>query len=184
MDIGYLRDAGLDFGYGPSSMMQWLLEHIHVYSGTPLWASIVISAFVVRLAVLPLVMGASETSARMAAMKPVLGPLQTKMKEANASGDTAAMMAARTEVKEVYKSSGIKLWKLAGPLVQIPFGFGSWRVLRNMAEVGVPGMTTGGFLWMPNLAVHDPTFITPFVCAALQHLTMRVSCAIRGPAGP
>ena len=32
-NIGYLQKIGLDYGYGPTSIMQWIVEHIHVYSG-------------------------------------------------------------------------------------------------------------------------------------------------------
>lgn len=175
LDIGFLREAGLDFGWGPASMMQSLFEYVHIYGGTPFWGTIVISAFVVRAFVFPLIIQASETGARLAAVRPVLQPLQEKMKAAAAAKDTRAMQAARQEAKEVYSATGIKLWKMALPFLQIPLGFGSWRVLRNMAEAGVPGMTTGGFLWLPNLTIPDPYFITPFVCAAFQHLSMRVS---------
>jgi len=154
--------------------MQTLLEYVHVYGGTPFWGSIVVTAFIVRSLVFPLIIQASETGARLAAMRPVLAPLQAKMKEAAAAKNTNGMQAARREAKEVYQATGIKLWKMALPFLQIPLGFGSWRVLRNMADLGVPGLTTGGFLWLPNLTIPDPYFITPFVCAAFQHLSMRV----------
>lgn len=32
--IGYLKDLGLDYGWGPTSFVQWLIENIHVYMAT------------------------------------------------------------------------------------------------------------------------------------------------------
>ena len=51
--IGYLHSLGLDYGYGPTSMVQWLLELVHIWTGTPWWAALIITAITIRAAFIP-----------------------------------------------------------------------------------------------------------------------------------
>ncbi|KAG9616535.1 hypothetical protein KCU64_g23255, partial [Aureobasidium melanogenum] len=72
--LGFLKDLGLDYGYGPTSVIEWSLEHVHVLSGMPWWASIAATAFLYRLALVPMFMKASENGAKMRAMQPITKP--------------------------------------------------------------------------------------------------------------
>src|SRR5581483_2371770 len=62
--IGYLKEAcGLDFGWGPSSMMEWILEHIHIWGGFSWTASIVLLGIGLRASLFPtLVMSAAQSA--------------------------------------------------------------------------------------------------------------------------
>ena len=90
--IGYLQELGLNFGYGPSSMMQWAVEHLHVYSGMPWFGTLMAAAILVRLSLLKLYMNAAHESGRLAALKPALEPFQQGMQDARRAGDQQAMM--------------------------------------------------------------------------------------------
>ncbi len=172
--IGYLKELGLDYGWGPTAFVETMLEHVHVWTGTPWWASIVLTAVLVRLTMLKAYVSASDTSARMAVITPHVKPIQDRIKAARAVRDREAMMTASAEMQAVYRAANVQLWKLAVPMLQIPLGFGTFRLMRGMADLPVPGLDTQGFLWLQDLTLGDPYFVLPIVTAAAFHYTFKV----------
>ncbi|KAI9791637.1 MAG: Mitochondrial inner membrane protein oxa1 [Peltula sp. TS41687] len=173
--IGYLKALGLDFGWGPTAMMQWLLEHIHIWMGTPWWLSIALSALALRLAFFKLYVDAADTSGRMAAMKPLTQGLLNKMKQAQVERDTPTVLRIKSEMNSVYARAGIKVWKAFIPAIQIPFGYGSFRLLRNMSALPVPGLETGGLLWLRDLTIPDPWFGLPILTGMMFYRNLKTS---------
>ncbi|KAI9863656.1 MAG: Mitochondrial inner membrane protein oxa1 [Trichoglossum hirsutum] len=171
--IGYLKELGLDFGWGPTAFVEWLLEHIHVWSGTPWWASIVIAAVTVRVALLKPYIGAADTSARLASIKHLATPITEKMTASSRAGDRSGAMMARAELKALYAKSGIKTYKAFVPLVQVFLGYGSFRLMRAMANLPVPGLENGGVAWFPDLTTTDPFYIMPLATGAMFLLVMK-----------
>lgn len=178
---GFLKDYGLDFGWGPSSVMQFVFEHIHIGLGCPsFWVSICLTGFTVRALMVPVMRQAADNNARMQAVRSVAQPLQEAQKAAALSGDRMAMQKIRGEMKQVYAAAGVKIWKsILPPLVQIPLGFACWRVFRNMADIPVPGMEHAGLWWFSNLTFPDPLYILPISTAVLQYVSAKVSCVFQ-----
>ncbi len=172
--IGYLKDLGLDYGWGPTAFIQFLLEHIHIYTGTPWWASILLTAVTVRLALFKPYVGAADASARLAKIQPITAPVRDKMMACQRTGDQQGMLLARQELKEIHKKADIKTYKAFVPLLQVFLGFGTFRLFRGMASLPVPGLETGGLLWLQDLTVPDPYYILPVVTSAAFYLLMRV----------
>ncbi|OBT46346.1 hypothetical protein VE00_02775 [Pseudogymnoascus sp. WSF 3629] len=171
--IGYLQSLGLDYGYGPTSCVEWLLEHTHVYCGTPWWASIALTAVFIRIAFMKLYIDAADNGARMARTAPQTKPLHTKMMDLQRNNDQAAMMAVRQEISVIHKRAGVKMWKSMLPMVQMFTGYGTFVLLRAMAKLPVPGLETGGILWFQNLTLPDPYFILPLAAAGVLHAVLR-----------
>ncbi|KAL8781944.1 MAG: hypothetical protein Q9213_005783 [Squamulea squamosa] len=71
------------------------------------------------------------------------------------------MMRQSQEMKNVYMAAGIKIWKSFLPFVNVPLGYGMFRLTRNMAQMPVPGLEDGGLLWFTDLTVSDPFFLLP-----------------------
>ncbi|KAK1022347.1 hypothetical protein LTR33_018265, partial [Friedmanniomyces endolithicus] len=115
--IGYLHGIGLNWWYGPTSSLEWLLEHIHVYSGMPWWGSIAATALVVRVALFPLYLRASDSMARGSALVSVTQPITQKMQEAQRAGDTAATMLHWTQLMAVRKRAGLSMTASFAPMV-------------------------------------------------------------------
>ncbi|OLN97726.1 Mitochondrial inner membrane protein OXA1 [Colletotrichum chlorophyti] len=161
--IGFLKTLGLDFGWGPSSVMQWALEHVHVYSGLPWWGSIAATAILLRLVMLKPMLKAQETQTRMQKLQqnPKYEEIRTRMQEKMSQGDTAGMTELRRDLQVMNKSAGVNPLNGLWSLVQLPFGYGMFRVLNGAASIPVPGMETGGFLWITDLTVSDPFFLLP-----------------------
>jgi YidC/Oxa1 family membrane protein insertase len=173
--LGYLKDIGLDYGWGPTSMVEWSLEHVHVWSGMPWWASIAATAFLYRLALVPLFMKASENGAKMRAIQPVVKPLNEKMLEALRNGDKMNAMLLRQEMMQVNKTAGVStIGMLVPSIVQGVFGFCAFRLLRAMANLPVPGLETGGFLWIMDLTETDPYLLLPAIMGGTLHMVLRM----------
>jgi YidC/Oxa1 family membrane protein insertase len=175
--LGFLKEMGLDYGWGPTAFMETLLEHVHIYAGTPWWASIAISMVVIRAALLKFYFDAADTSARNALISSYNTPINDRYKAAAVAQDAGAMREASAEMKELRAAAGIKLWKLWVPFIQIPIGFGTFRLMRGMAHLPVPGFDTGGLLWVHDLTLSDPTFVLPAVTSIFYYMTFKVSIA-------
>ncbi|WYZ38268.1 hypothetical protein EsH8_III_000182 [Colletotrichum jinshuiense] len=161
--IGFLKTLGLDFGWGPSSMMQWCLEHVHVYSGMPWWASIAATAILLRLVMFKPLLKSQDTSARMQKLQqdPKYDEIRTGLQEAMSRGDSAGMAELRRDLSMMNKRAGVNPLNGLWGLLQIPFGYGMFRVLNGASTIPVPGMETGGFLWISDLTTSDPFFLLP-----------------------
>ncbi|KAJ5836719.1 Membrane insertase OXA1/ALB3/YidC [Penicillium robsamsonii] len=171
--IGYLKELGLDFGWGFTSTMQWLIEHTHIWTGLPWWASIVAVGLVTRVAMLKPVLGASENAARMTNAKSKSEPLRKRMIAASTSGNTSEAQLARAELQQINQEFGIKTWKSFLPMLQIPLGFGCFRVVRAMTSLPVPAMAMETAGWIKDLTIADPTYILPMIAAGTLCLSLR-----------
>jgi len=177
--IGYLKTLGLDYGWGPTAFIETLLEHIHIYTGTPWWASIVITALAIRLALFKPYVDAADVSARLAAIQPITAPIRDRMMAAQRAGDQQGMLSARQELIGMHKKANIQTYKAFVPLVQVFLGFGTFRLFRGMSALPVPGFETGGFLWLKDLTAADPYYILPVATAGAFYLVMRVRTTTR-----
>lgn len=172
--IGYLRSLGLEYGNGPTAIVEWTLEHTHVLLGTPWWASITLTAVLFRVLFLKFYLDAADNAARMATVQPQTKPLTDKMMEASRNSDQATTMAIRREIQVINRRAGVKVWKSFVPMVQVFTGYGTFRLIQAMAKVPVPGLENGGTLWFPNLTIPDPYFLLPVASAGVLHLVLRV----------
>ena len=172
--IGYLKDLGLDFGWGPSAMIEYMIEHIHIWSGLPWWASIVGTGLLIRLALLKPMFGAADTSAKINNVKHITTPLRAEMIKHTRDGNTSAAAKARVDMTELHREHGIKPWKSFVPFLQIPFGIGCFRVVRGMSELPVPGLAAESVAWLQDLTVADPFYILPAVSSIAMYLSMKV----------
>ncbi len=170
---------GLDYGWGPTAFVQTLLEHVHVYSGTPWWGSIILTALFVRLVLLRAYINAADVSARMATINPDIAPIKARLKIAQAAKDTDEMRRITVELRGVFKSANVQTWRVFVPMLQVPLGFGTFRLLRGMAALPVPGLDNGGLLWLKDLTVSDPYFILPIVTGLAFHVTFLVGSIFR-----
>lgn len=171
--IGYLKALGLEYGFGPTALMEWTLEHIHIYAGTPWWVSIALTAIVARAILFKPYVNAAENSARMAAIMPLTTPITAQMQAASRMGDTDLAMQMRGELQRLHKRAGVKVYKSFIPMLQVIAGYGTFVLLRAMSRLPVPGLETGGILWFQNLTIPDPTLAIPIATAGVLHWVLR-----------
>lgn len=176
--IGYLHTLGIEFGFGTTSMLQWLFEHIHVYSGFPWWGSILATSIVIRAALWKPSVMAQEASTRLTMMKqkePDYDKAVEGLKVAMASRDQVGMSAMKMVMKNLEQKHGVNKLLPFINFIQIPIGFGMFRIIRAMAELPVPSLENGGCLWFTDLTVPDPYYILPLLGPVSMLATMRVT---------
>ena len=172
--LGYLKELGLDYGWGISTMVEYLLETIHIYGGLPWCGSAIAAAIIVRLALFRPVLLASDTTAKMSTVKDELGPLQARMFASARAGDNAAVVRAKQEVALIKQQHGIKGSTIWYPMLQIPIGYCFFRVLRGMSYMPVPTLADESFLWLYDVTVADPYFILPTLTSAFMFFSFKV----------
>ncbi|RDW93133.1 membrane insertase OXA1 [Aspergillus mulundensis] len=172
--IGYLKELGLDYGWGPSAMVEYIMEHIHIYSGLPWLATIVATGVLFRLAMLPLFMRSADIGAKSFNAQPMIKPIRENMLKAARSGDQVAAQKFRAEMASLNSRLGIKPMQQFLPMLfQIPVGYGCYRVINGMSTLPVPGLAKEQFAWVSDLTVSDPTFLLPIMTCVGLHLSLR-----------
>jgi YidC/Oxa1 family membrane protein insertase len=172
--LGFLKALGLDYGWGPTALIQTILEHVYIYTGAPWWAAIGITAVAIRAVLFKLYVDASDTSARMQTLAPHVKDITDKIAAARISRNTQEMLAASQEMRAANKAAGIQQWKAFLPMLTFPLGFGTFRLMRGMADLPVPGLDQGGLLWIKDLTVPDPLYVLPVFTAAAFYYTFKV----------
>lgn len=59
-------------------------------------------------------------------------------------------------------------------MVQLPLFVSFFLGIRQMANLPLESMKTGGLLWFPDLTIADPYFLLPMLSAASMLLTVEV----------
>lgn len=172
--IGYLKELGLDYGWGPSAFMEYVIEHIHIWGGLPWWASVAGAGLLIRLVLFKPMLEATDAGAKLHNLKPETQPITEKMLTCSRNGDNAGAMRYRQELSALKKSHGIRTFAPFIPFLQIPFGFGCFRAVRGMAALPVPGLAEESAAWITDLTVPDPYFILPAVSSCLLYYSLKV----------
>ena len=178
---GFLKTLGLDYGWGTTSLMQTCLESIYVHTGLPWWASICLVAVGARVVLFKPTLDAAENTQKMQELlkDPAYAAAQQTVKDAFGSKNPYPAMEARAKMNAMNRAKGYKLWKQIVPLIQVPIGYGMFRILRDMAAIPVPSMETGGLWWITDLTVSDPFFVLPILSGLLFIQALRV-CTFPG----
>jgi YidC/Oxa1 family membrane protein insertase len=178
--IGYLHNLGLDYGWGPTAVCQWVVEHLHIVGGVPWWASIVGVTVILRLVMAKPALVAQQEGVKMNKMRedPLFNLLQQKFTTAAFSGKStppAEMLQLRQQMNLIRERYDVKTWKTFLPMLQVPFAFGMFRLTNGMASLPVPGLDTAGILWFTDLTAPDPYLILPLVGSVMMYLGMKAS---------
>ncbi|KAJ5573809.1 uncharacterized protein N7459_008236 [Penicillium hispanicum] len=171
--IGYLKELGLDYGWGPTAIMQYLVEHIHIWGDLPWWASVISAGLLVRLALLKPMMNASDTSAKLNNVKHIVQPLRQEMIAFAKEQKQLEVQMKRAELQKINQEHGIKIINTFIPMIQIPLGFGIYRAVRGMCSLPVPSLSNESAFWLNDLTVGDPLFILPAATAVMMYLTFK-----------
>jgi len=150
--IGYLQSIGLGTGWGPTSMIENVLEMTHVYTGLPWWATIVASTVIIRTLMVPIYIKSSANMAKMSKVKPQLDVLMDEIR----NGDNEDKMLAMRKRSKLFKEYGIKTSHSFLPILQVPVAYGFFQATRKMAEAPVEGFSTQGAFWFEDLTAVDP----------------------------
>lgn len=175
--IGYLHTLGIEFGWGTTSILEWIFEHVHVYTGLPWWGTILATSVLLRAILWKPVLMGQEAGTRLNMLRlkePGYARATEALKEATVSRDIIGSQAARLAMKQMEQKHGVNKFMPFISMVQIPIGFGMFRILRAMADLPVPSLENGGCLWFTDLTVPDPWYILPLIGPVAMVASMRV----------
>lgn len=158
-----------------SSWMFEALKFFAVFAGGNYGWAIILLTVAVNLALYPLTLQSTRQMSAMQKLQPKIKALQEKHKK-----DPQKL---QSETMELYKSEKINpLGGCLPLLLKLPFFIAIFFALQSpefKAILALP-KAQAGFLWMPNLAVPDHTYILVTLIA----LTTYLSQITMGPAQP
>lgn len=153
--------------YTPVGLIQNLLEFMHVNIGLPWWGAIAACTVLARCLVFPVIVKGQREAAKIHNHLPEIQKFSTRIREAKLAGDHAEFYRASSEMTFYQKKHDIKLLRpLILPLTQAPIFISFFISLREMANLPVPSLQTGGLWWFQDLTVSDPTYVLPLVVTA------------------
>ncbi|PRT56867.1 Mitochondrial inner membrane protein OXA1 [Wickerhamiella sorbophila] len=167
--IGYFQQVGLAESWvWPKGFFQHVFEIAHAYSGLSWWATILVVTIGLRFLMLPLYISASDSTAKMARIKPELTKIMEKTKNATEQIDIQKAMLER---KQLMKKADVKVTNMMKPIASVPIFLGVFGALTGMCKVPVPGLETEGLFWFTNLVAADPYCGLQIITACLYSLT-------------
>lgn len=175
--IGYLKNLGLDYGWGPTASSEWLLEHVYIYTGLPWWGTLFAVATIWRIIMFVPSTRAMQASAVLQAahQNPEYKQAFEMLKAATRTKDQGNLLAARYKMKSITSRAGAKWWWIPAPFLTVPFSYGMFRLIRGMAAIPVPSLETGGVAWFTDLTVYDPYYVLPILNVALGTYMFKVT---------
>ena len=174
--IGYLKSLGLDFGWGVTSTMEWVLEHVHIWGNLSWGGSIVATAILLRVAFFWPFLKSTRFNHRMKLMQedPRHNENTQKLQQAMRTGDRQLQQEVLGLNKLLRQEYQVPLNGMLWGFLPIPFSIGFFRILNGMAKLPVPGLETGGFAWFQDLTVADPYLVLPATATGLMVTTLIV----------
>ncbi|KAF4120725.1 YidC/Oxa1 family membrane protein insertase [Geosmithia morbida] len=178
-DIGYLASLGLDYGFGPTSAMQWVLEHVHVWGGVGWAGAIVSTAMILRVAMFYPTVKSTRFSADMKRMQedPRFPQTTEMLKLAIRDGDRTAQAQAQALNGILRKEYDVPMRRMLWSFLPIPFSYGLFRIVTGMTHIPVPSLETGGWLWFTDLTVADPYMVLPAMATVLMVAAIDINAA-------
>ncbi|UKZ72637.1 hypothetical protein TrVFT333_000270 [Trichoderma virens FT-333] len=169
-EIGYLHAIGLDYGWGFTSIMQWTLEHVHVWSGLGWGASIMATAVLLRAIMFYPQIQSLKFNAIMQKMRkdPRSNEAMKLVQQGFQESDMEKRQRGQVLNKLLRTEYGVSNWGIMWSLAQIPFTFGLFRIVSGMVHIPVPSLESAGYLWFTDLSATDPYFILPAAGTAMM----------------
>ncbi|KPM37117.1 hypothetical protein AK830_g9440 [Neonectria ditissima] len=175
--LGFLSAIGLDYGWGPTSVMQWVLEHVHVWGSIGWGGSIIATALILRAVMFYPQIRSLRFNAAMNLMRqdPRGKEAIELVKKGYQTGDREILQKGQFLNKMVREQYGAHNSGMLWSFLQIPFSFGLFRIIGGMSNIPVPSLETSGYLWFSDLTASDPFFILPALGSGLLFGAMMVN---------
>lgn len=153
--------------YTPVGLIQNFLEFMHIDLGLPWWGAIAGCTVLARCLIFPVIVKGQREAAKIHNHSPEIQRFSARIREAKLAGDSAEFSRVSREMALYQKKHDIKLLRpLILPLTQAPIFISFFIALREMANLPVPSMQTGGLWWFQDLTVCDPLYILPLAVTA------------------
>jgi YidC/Oxa1 family membrane protein insertase len=183
-DFDRLRGFGheakkiINFGFFGSIAEILLISIKFIHRYIPNWGfAIIILTFLIKIVFFPLTYSSMKSMAKMQELQPKIKALRAKYKKAKQ--DISQRRQMNEEMMKLYKEHGINPAGGCLPiLVQIPVFWGFFRML----VVAMEFRQSPFILWIKDLSVHDPYYVTPILMGATQFISQKMTPTSADPA--
>ncbi len=143
----------------------------YLHGLVPNWgAAIILLTLVIKIIFFPLTYSSTKSMAKMADLQPKVKALRAKYKKAKT--DIAQRREMNEEMMKLYKAHGINPAGGCLPLlIQMPVFVGAYQMLTAAVEFRHASFA----LWIKDLSVMDPTYVTPILMGATQFISQKMT---------
>jgi YidC/Oxa1 family membrane protein insertase len=144
----------------------------------PNWGlAIILLTLVIKIIFFPLTYSSTKSMAKMAELQPKVKALRAKYKKAKSDIDQRRQM--NEEMMKLYKEHGVNPAGGCLPLlIQLPIFWGVFRMLSASVEFRHAPFA----LWVQDLSVRDPYYVTPVLMGVTQYITQKMTPTTADPA--
>ena len=160
-------------------LIETVLISLSLWTGSS-GVAIILITIAIKTLLLPLTLKSLRSARRMQELQPLLKELQRK------HGDDRQALSAET--MRLYQEHKVNPFGSCLPiLIQMPIFFGLYYAILNitrtefLTEQGLEGAFNVGFLWVPNLAIPDPTYLFVVIVTITQFISQRMATPQRVP---
>jgi YidC/Oxa1 family membrane protein insertase len=176
-DFDTLRAFGHDtrkvinFGMFGSIAEILLISVKFFHKVVPNWGlAIILLTIVIKIIFFPLTYSSTKSMARMAELQPKIKAIRSKYKKAKT--DIAQRRQMNEDMMKLYKEHGVNPAGGCLPLlIQLPIFWGVFRMLSAAVEFHHAPFV----LWIQDLSVKDPYYVTPILMGITQFISQKMT---------
>ncbi len=176
--FGYGAQKVINFGFFGAIAEILLISIRFIHQYIPNWGfSIIILTIIIKIIFFPLTYSSTKSMSKMQELQPKIKALRAKYKKAKQ--DISQRRQMNEEMMKLYKEHGINPAGGCLPmLVQIPVFWGFFRLL----VVAIEFRQSPFILWISDLSVKDPYYVTPILMGATQFISQKMTPTAADPA--
>jgi YidC/Oxa1 family membrane protein insertase len=176
--FGHEAKKIINFGFFGAIAEILLISIKFIHRFIPNWGfAIIILTFLIKIVFFPLTYSSIKSMAKMQEVQPKIKALRAKYKKVKQ--DIGQRRQMNEEMMKLYKEHGINPAGGCLPmLVQIPVFWGFYRLL----VVAMEFRQSPFILWIKDLSVHDPYYVTPILMGATQYISQKMTPTSADPA--
>jgi YidC/Oxa1 family membrane protein insertase len=176
--FGHSAKKLINFGFFGAITEVLLISIKFIHRYVPNWGfSIIVLTLIIKILFFPLTYSGTRSMARMQELQPKIKALRAKYKKAKQ--DIAQRRQMNEEMMKLYKEHGINPAGGCLPmLIQIPVFWGFFRLLVVAVEL----RQSPFILWIKDLTVHDPYYVTPVLMGVTQYISQKMTPTTADPA--
>lgn len=176
--LGFGTKKLINFGFFGAIAEVLLIAMKWIHRFIPNWGfAIIIITFLIKVIFFPLTYSSTKSMAKMQEIQPKIKALRAKYKKAKQDINQRRQM--NEEMMKLYKEHGINPAGGCLPmLIQIPVFWGFFRML----VVAIEFRQSPFILWIKDLSVKDPYYVTPLLMGATQFISQKMTPTGADPA--
>lgn len=160
-NLNFLQVCLLPVTYGVMYYTDFLLNFM------PWWGAILGTTVTLRLLLFPAYLKQHIVGIKSHNILPETQRLQASINDALSDGDHYNISMNRAKLNLLHKEHDLTMLQRLGPsLIQVPFYMTVFFLFRQLSQLPVESLTTGGIAWFSNLTVPDPYYILPALTSA------------------